>query len=156
MNTTKIIRKIAKTLASSYTFPGYTEDDIEQEAFIMGVQALPRWNPKKSSLTTFLYTHINNRLYTLKRDKFINIIKNKEKFKLLYPIPIESVRESLAISYNPLDNLIIQELFSIIDKYLPVEMREDYLRIKEGLTLSVARRFNLVQKIIEILEKYHG
>ena len=36
-----IIKKVARSLAPKYTFAFYGIDDIEQEAFVMGMEAVP-------------------------------------------------------------------------------------------------------------------
>ena len=55
------ISKVARKLAPKYVFASYDVDDIQQEAFLMGVEALDRYDTDKP-LENFLYTHINNRL----------------------------------------------------------------------------------------------
>ena len=56
-----IITKVAHRLAPKFTFAFYETEDIEQEAFMLGVEALGRYDDTKP-LENFLYTHISNRL----------------------------------------------------------------------------------------------
>ena len=63
------IMKIAKRLAPKYVLTGYDIDDIEQEAFLIGVAGLEKYDPSRP-LENFMYTHINNRLKTFKRNNY--------------------------------------------------------------------------------------
>ena len=91
-----IIKKVARSLAPKYTFAFYGVDDIEQEAFVMGMEALSRYDPTKP-LENFLYTHIGNRLKNFKRDNYYRQddgnaqkIQNRKK-NLLDTTTIESL-----------------------------------------------------------------
>ena len=51
-----VIQKVAKRLSNKYTFPNFDEDDIEQEAFIIGMEAMERYDsspPRKFSRNTY-------------------------------------------------------------------------------------------------------
>ena len=63
------ISKISSRLASKYTFPNYEADDISQEAFIIGMEALDRYDGVRP-LENFLSIHIKNRLNNFKRDNY--------------------------------------------------------------------------------------
>lgn len=60
---------VASNLAQTFKFGYYTYQDIKQEAHILCIKALPRWD-KTRSLYTFLYSHVRNRLCNLKRDNY--------------------------------------------------------------------------------------
>lgn len=64
------IDRIANGLAYKYKFGYYSIEDMKQEARIEAMDALERYDPSKGKLETFLWTHVNNRLYNLKRNKF--------------------------------------------------------------------------------------
>lgn len=64
------IDKIANGLAYKYKFGYYNIEDMKQEARIEAIDGLERYDPSKGKLETFLWTHVNNRLYNLKRNKF--------------------------------------------------------------------------------------
>jgi hypothetical protein len=50
-------------------FPGYADCDIEQEAVIMMMEALPRYRPEFGKLEHFLSSHARRRLANLRRNK---------------------------------------------------------------------------------------
>lgn len=64
------IDRIANGLAYKYKFGYYSIEDMKQEARIEAIDGLERYDPTKGKLETFLWTHVNNRLYNLKRNKF--------------------------------------------------------------------------------------
>ena len=63
------IMKVAKRLAPKYVFATYEVEDIEQEAFLIGIAGLAKYD-KSRPLENFMYIHINNRLKTFKRDNY--------------------------------------------------------------------------------------
>ena len=66
---TAIISKIAKRLAPKFKFGYYEVNDIEQEAFILGIEGLKDYDEVRP-LENFLWVHIRNRLKNLKRNEF--------------------------------------------------------------------------------------
>jgi DNA-directed RNA polymerase specialized sigma24 family protein len=50
------IMKIAKRLAPKYVFSGYDVEDIEQEAFLIGIAGLDKYDTSRP-LENFMYTH---------------------------------------------------------------------------------------------------
>ena len=171
---TEVIRRIAKKLAPKFTFGIHSVEDIEQEAFIMGLEALPYYDAERGNFSTFIYHHINNRLKNFKRDHYYreqficylcqgndpecdNCLRRKwreeNKLRLTECIPIEDVSPSY--DDNPLDKIVSDEIFSIIDDNLPIELRGDYLRWKDGASLPHMRKQKVEQFLITILESFY-
>jgi DNA-directed RNA polymerase specialized sigma24 family protein len=173
----ELIQGISRMLAPKYTFGYFTQEDIEQEAFILGMECLPNYN-SKYSLSTFLYHHINNRLKNFKRDNYSRPIKCpycgpnetceycetkllaiQQKKNLMEPIDIDNVRldneEHMSYSYYISDELDIKAFKSLIDECLPLELREDYLRIHDGVLIPKQKRERVEREIMSILEQ-HG
>ena len=67
-----VITKIARRLAPKFTFASYDVEDIEQEAFLIGIAGLEKYDPTRP-LENFMYTHISNRLKTFKRDNYYRL-----------------------------------------------------------------------------------
>lgn len=65
---------IAKKVAPKFEFPGWSREDLEQEAFIIAMDGLERYEPDKP-LANFLFIHIKNRLGHVKRKHYIRIDK---------------------------------------------------------------------------------
>lgn len=154
------ISKISSRLASKYTFPNYEADDISQEAFIIGMEALDRYDGVRP-LENFLSIHIKNRLNNFKRDHYYRqdegnaeqIQQNKKK--LLDAGSIDEIRNFI-LAQNVSDNVEERELIDYIDLRLPANMRSDYLRFKNDQNLTKTKRNQLVACLKEIVEMFYA
>jgi len=176
--TISIIQRVCKKLAPKYTFGYYSIEDIEQEAFMFAMEALSRYDERQSTLQTFLYIHINNRLKTFKRDNYLRKdfvckycgrkdpncehCKRREwkymvKKHLMEPIDIDNINsneEKNAYTYPDLsENLEIQEMLNAINKKLPIALREDFLKDLDGIQISKQKKQIIEAHIITILEE---
>jgi len=61
------ITKVADRQAAKFRFGYYEVEDMRQEAFIIAMDALDRYDEKRP-LENFLAVHVNNRLKNFKRD----------------------------------------------------------------------------------------
>lgn len=153
-----LIIMVAERLAPKFTFGFYDLEDIVQEAIILGVDALSRWD-KKRPLENFIHIHIRNRLNTLKRDKYYRVDMGKSagaqetKRSLLNCADIDS-------SPQPIHELDLypfqQEMLEKLEEELPAKFRGDYLKITGGGKLSPKRKGDLIYQIKLILGKYYG
>jgi RNA polymerase sigma factor (sigma-70 family) len=175
--TIQIIQRVCKRISEKYTFGYYSKEDIEQEGFLIAMQALPRFNPKISSLETFLYIHISNRLKTFKRDNYLRTdfvcvycgrmdpecdhCKRREwrhaaKKHLMEPVDIDNVKDdkekSMRDGTDFLMDVELNEILSIINQNLDVCLREDYLKMVEGIPISKCKKQAIESSIVEILE----
>ena len=64
------IQKVVRRVSYNFKFAFYDVEDIEQEAFIIGMEALDRYDEKRP-LENFLFVHIKNRLKNFNRDNYI-------------------------------------------------------------------------------------
>ena len=64
------ILHVTTALARNMRFGYHDIKDLEQEGFIFALGALPKFDETKSSLRTFLYTHIRFRFISLKRNQY--------------------------------------------------------------------------------------
>jgi DNA-directed RNA polymerase specialized sigma24 family protein len=152
----KTIRKIAKRLAPKYVFAGYEAEDIEQEAFLIGVAGLKGYDASRP-LENFMYTHINNRLKTFKRDNYYRMDYGTEAQKiqdqkrdLLEPVSIDNVYTIYVSPYDSND-AYIKEMLELIDRKLPTHLRRDYLRLQSNAPLPKGRKANIIQIIEQII-----
>ena len=164
----EIINKICDRYAYKFQFGYYTPDDIRQEAFIIAVDALERYDESRP-LENFLAVHVKNRLNNFKRDKFYRQTKqdpndkqqhinNSKKF-LMEPLDIANIRDEHEKNMRSMDDFVdevaYQELFDIIDENLSVEFRSDYLRIRDGAYVPKPRREQIMKEVRVILRE-HG
>ena len=166
-----VIDKVANRYANKYKFGFYDSEDIKQEAFIIALEGLEKYDNKRP-LENFLAVHVKNRLNNLKRDKYYRQAppstgesevdirreeRNNSKKHLMYPLDIHNVRDeqekNMKLDDSFIEDVSTQELFTLIDDELSPSMRGDYLRIKYGVYVSKPRREKLCSEIKKIIEE---
>lgn len=137
----EIIQTVSKRMKNKFSFKYYEPDDIEQEAFILCVDALDRYDGKRP-LENFLHRHLNNRLFNLRR--------NMQK-RILESSSLED--ENMILDESKEKSSVLTNFEINIDLYLTPDLRADYLRIKDGIKLPRVRRLRLERKIKEIINR---
>ena len=151
----EVIMRIAKRLAPKYVFASYDVEDIEQEAFLIGIAGLEKYDQNRP-LENFMYTHISNRLKTFKRDNYYrfdygNAQKIQERKKsILEPMDIAALY-SVSTEDETISNAHITEMLDLIDRKLPSELRGDYLRLQTNSSLPKGRKAIVIQAIEDII-----
>lgn len=155
-----IIYKISSRLASKFTFPNVDEDDIQQEAFIIAMDAMDRYDEGRP-LENFLSVHIKNRLMNFKRDNYYRPDEGKAeqiqqgKKKLLDAQSVDNIR-NLLLATEMSDNLEHRELLEYIDLRLPANMRSDYLRFRNEQSLTKTKKAKLLEELRTIVGDFYA
>ena len=161
------INKVVNRYAHKFKFGFYEADDIRQEAFIIAMEALDRYDENRP-LENFLAVHVKNRLSNFKRDKFFrknpdlqnekSEQRNNVKKFLMEPLNIELIRDEHEDNMKQMDSFIDRvdtaELFNLIDEYLDISFRADYLRILHGVYVPKPRREQIYKEIYTIFEEH--
>ena len=147
------ITSVINKVAHKYTFYGYEVEDIKQEAFIMCVDAMERYDPARP-LENFLSVHLSNRLKNFVRDNYFT--KDEEdKKRIVMPGQLnheDRLVDQRCDSGEPLD---YQQMSYILDLKLPASVRSDYLKIMHDSHVSKRRKEEVLSLIKEIMED-HG
>ncbi len=151
------IVNVAKRFAKKYRFADYETEDIFQEAFIEGMDALNKFDPSRP-LENFLAVCIPNRLKNLKRKVMGRPEdKNMSRSMLAAPLSIDVIRDEeesgMWTKIDFLNDMEVEDIFRIIDIELPVDLRTDFLRMKQGVLISKPRREKIEEIIVEILRE---
>ncbi len=116
----------------------------------------------------FLAVHVSNRLKNFKRDNFfrpdyvppsgkITNDNNTKRF-LMEPLDIDNIRDeherNMRGDDNIVDELAKKELMGIVDAYLDMSLRSDYLRILHGVYVPKPRREQIYEAIMQILREH--
>jgi DNA-directed RNA polymerase specialized sigma24 family protein len=171
----ELIKKVAKRLAPKYVFGFFTKEDLEQEAFIMGMDALKRYDSSRP-LENFLSVHISNRLKSFLRDNYFrqlppceckdntcSVCESKlkrilSKKNIMAPIDLGSVCDEKENSMKYADflykKLEISEIKELVNKYLPLEYRIDFKKMCDGVSIPKPRKDKIKELIEEILHDY--
>ena len=157
----EIIQKVVDRIAPKYTFVGYDIDDMKQEAFIICVEALDRYNPNKiknknKPLESFLSNNLSNRIKNFLRDNNA-IVADTDKSRIAQPAQLDNEytildgkdrRQSLHEQYR------IQEISRLVNRNIPADMRMDYIKMINGEPIPTNRRKQIEEFIKHMLEGY--
>ena len=150
-----VIVRVSKKLAPKFVFASYEAEDIEQEAFLMGVEGLARYDSSKP-LENFIYTHINNRLKNFKRDNYYRFdYGNAQKIQdhkknILEPMDIAALY-TVSTEDETVSNAHIAEMIDLVDRKLPADLRGDYLRLQTNSPLPKGRKAMVIETIESII-----
>jgi hypothetical protein len=159
-----IIDKVTTRLAPRFRFGYHSVEDLKQEGARFALEVLERGVYDASRpLENFLFIHVRNRLSGYKRDNYLRSeepcsctdckrhlawkARNEVKRSLMSPIDVELTQPLASQAEGCLDN----DILNLIDDNLPLELRSDYLRMRERVALPKARRMRVQNAIIEIL-----
>ena len=146
----KQISTIVDRIAPKYSFNGYSVDDIKQEAFIICMDALDRYDPSRP-LENFLSVHLSNRLKNFVRDNYFTKNDDDSKKKLLTAKSI--INEDISMEdKNYTANIDVGDIKELIDEKLPMSFRSDYLKIVNNVYVPKKRRLEVIEKLKEIIE----
>ena len=179
-----IINKVANRLANRFKFGYHDIEDMKQQARLFALEALSSYDEVRP-LENFLWTHVHNRLFNFKRDKYERIEKpcleceknnghciieecdiynrwlkrNKNKKNLMNPIDITNIDDdkenNMKLFHSSSDSLNYKEMLKIIDKELPISLRPLYLKLKFGIKMTKTQKTK-IQTIIKTILEEHG
>lgn len=151
-DTLSTIDIVVNRISPKYTFFGFELDDIKQEAFIICVDALNRYDSKRP-LENFLSVNLSNRLKNFVRDNFGNA-KDVDKKKITCPATITSHVYNNHFTYDlDIEDIDTKEMMTLIEDELPISLREDYLKFTNGVHLHKHKKDVLINKIKDILRE---
>lgn len=156
----KIIDKVVNRTASKYTFGFYELEDIKQESYIICLDALKNYDNNRP-LENFLSKHLSNRLKDLKRNKYFrhNVVnENHVKLNQAKKNLMDLKQFCQIAEYDhPLEELDLEDRLStsealekIMNEMSP-SLRNDFLRMSHGVSISQSRKKTVLDKIMEIL-----
>jgi len=179
-----IMERISGKLANKFKFGYHEIDDMKQQASMYAWEGIEKYDGVRP-LENFLWVHVRNRLFNYKRNNYArpdkpcndcplnayidhrctaydNIMncehyskwENRNQAKRNLMSTKEHVDYIDPISERP-EDFSSKEIYDIIDKNMPVEMRESWIRFSKRLKLPKAKRDAILEVIQEIF-KEHG
>jgi hypothetical protein len=148
------INLVVDRIAPKYAFYGYSVEDMKQEAFIICMEALNRYDPSRP-LENFLSVNLSNRMKTFVRDNYFTAATNEDRKKLVQPAQLDfedslvDLNEKYSISYDDLDR---KEICKVVDANLPASMRLDYLKMINDVYVCKQRRVEIMETIFDLLQ----
>lgn len=145
------INIVVNRMSARYTFYGYEVDDIRQEAFMICMDALDRYDQNRP-LENFLAVHLSNRLKNFVRDNFY-VKGEEEKKRILKPNSLSNNDFIFDVEDCNDNNIDARAMQNIIDHKLPSEYRSDYLKIINEVYVPKKRREEIIAIIKELLDE---
>ncbi len=142
-----MIQQIASQRKNNHAFAHYTSEDIEQEVWVMCLDALHRYNPATGPLEHFLNSHVTNRLKNLKRDKYFRpgscVATSgaaKTRMNLINALPLDNfdvsedsvVLGAASLEPDPFMQLLADETRDYITDRLPPDMKPIFFAVMSG------------------------
>lgn len=132
--TLQIIIKVCDRSKNKFKIDGMSGDDIFQESFLICVKALEKYDGIRP-LENFLAFVLANGIKNIYR----RVNNNK-----IDCVPIDTVPEEyLCVE----DKVGIQDIISIINEKLSVNVRHDYIKYIHGVFIPHIRRIKLIEEI---------
>ena len=147
------INIVVNRIAPKYTFYGYQADDLKQEAFIICMEALPRYDAKRP-LENFLSVHLSNRLKNFIRDNHFQANED-EKANVVMPGQLANEEYLLDTREEFIEDLDYKQMQKVLDIKLPAHYRADYLKIINDVYVPKKKKEEVLFIIQTILEE-HG
>lgn len=142
--------RIKNSLAKSFKFDIYDQEDIGQEIFLLVMAASKVYDSSKiDDEYVFYFNYVRNRLINLKRDKCNDT--NSRKKNILSAAPIDNCPPK-EVEYDILEELQKEEFRAIVDKKIGANVRADYLRYMEGIKLPYHIAGKLKESVSKIAE----
>lgn len=176
----RIVQQVARGLAPKYTYGYHTRQDIEHDAVILALEVLEGEKYDASRpLENFLYVHLGRRLTNNIRRHFYRgeppctccdplnpppspcrkwidwHRRNTSKQNIMKPLDVSNVNDEheprMASPSSVAEDASLNELLSLIDRRLPIDLRADYLRMREHVMVPKARRQRVREAVLEII-----
>lgn len=178
------IKHVTTALAAHMQFGFHEMDDMAQDGVVFALEALEKFDPTRSRLRTFLYTHVRRRFINMKRDQYSRLTppcsqccfkkdegcaefqnkadcfkhagwekRNAKKRSLMGSFDASEVRNEETNATPPSQHSDVEtaELVALVDAHLPVEMRADFCRMRDGVLVPKHRRDVIEEVILEII-----
>lgn len=153
-----IIRKVANNIAPGYIFGYFSKEDIIHEAIIIGMDGYNKWDGIRP-LENFISVHISNRLKNLRRDNYYRAEKNISEESQRNNEAKRNIMSPLSLTPNMFQKFTYEdfsvdnrdEVEFILDNLNPL-LKNDFLRLANGVQITRARKEAVYQKVRELIE----
>lgn len=146
--TMQIMQRVVEKIAPRYVTHGYSIGDMQQEAYIMCMEALPRYDNQRP-LENFLSVHVSNRMKNFLRDNVK--IKDEKKHKIVKPTQL--THDVIKVyEENFEEKMDFKDMAAIVDENMPAAMRMDYLKMVHDFYVPKQRRQEISEFIVDLLK----
>lgn len=165
---TKIILHISKNLAPTFTFGFHTVEDMRQQGFVFGLEALQKFDESKITDEETGHTLLYQFLYRAMTNKYLNFVRNnycrategsnpniRKIRKKIVDLDIldrpSAIVDRVAVSHE--EEVEYYDLLDCIEKNMDRKTLHDFKRMLDGAKISGARRKRVREIIRSILDE---
>lgn len=134
------IMLVCNRVKNKYKAGIHDADDIYQEAFCECVRAMDRYD-SRAPLENFLMVNARNRLHNFRRN-----VNNREILTVNFGMDDEP-------SYE-LEQDRLKAFEQLIEEKLSVDMRHDYLKLRDGVKIPRIRRKKLYEELKRLADDF--
>jgi hypothetical protein len=117
---------------------------------LIGISVFSKFDDSKGKLDDFLFMSMRNGLYNLKVKHYHNP-KTKSKYSETRKNIVELKSTQTDGEYShPFDDVEIQEISELVDRYIHPHLKKDYTKIKEGIYIGTVRREKILGEVQKI------
>lgn len=146
----EVIEKVVTRLAEYFKFPGFDKDDIKQEGRLIGASVFWKFDQSKGKLEDFLFVAIRNGLMNLKTEHYHNPRTKSDYGESRKAIVGFKSAASEPEYSHPFNDLEVEEISELIDRYIHPHFKKDYTKIKEGSYIGTVRRNKILLEVKRI------
>jgi len=150
----------------SFDFSKSTQENVG-DALLTFLKTHVRWrflNMRRKQLTRAEPPQCNCKLCSCDSEdrldcpKYSNWVKrNMSKKSLMEPFDVDEVHTTAASTFQNIDDIVISsDILSILDEHIPANIRGDYKRFIEGVSIPKSKRERLISHIKSILSEKWG
>lgn len=147
-------QRVVERLKKKYKYGIHDGDDLAQEALFIAVSTEPdskgeksgvvwKYDTSKGPLYNFLSVALGNRIK--------NFIRNK-KYRDVDQVSIFNIEEETMKVGNMRTS--DDEFWRIMDENLGAEFRQDYLKTRQGISITKIRKIKLTEEMKRIVDEY--
>jgi hypothetical protein len=177
-----VVQRVARCVSHSFIYGYHSREDVEQDAVVFALEVLETDVYDVSRpLENFLHIHVRNQLSNELRKHYMRLeppctccdsynpppfpckkwldwkARNESKQNLMRPLDMSNVSDEhesrMRTASSVVDDAVSNEVLNKIDRALPVELRSDYLRMRDHVVIPKARRQRVREAVLAILQE---
>lgn len=129
-------------LKNKYRFGALDGDDVAQEAYIIALEVMNKYDEKYGKIVNFLSVSVGNRIKNLMRDTLV---------KEIGACSLDNIQDEYETIGN--SNTTSDEFWEMIDENLHPSFRRDYLKLKQGIKIPKLRKQKIINAIRDIINE---
>lgn len=167
-----IVNDIVSKLSRKLLLVSHDMSDIRQQGWVLALEGVAKFDPNtqpdkplEQALENFLRVHVINRLKSYRRDRLGSSEKPtspksllswerrmQARRNILYPVDVYSLKQEIYFHDATIEDTHYRDLTQLIQQKLPVALRNDFLRMCDGVRIPKSRQTKVRAAIASIID----